>query len=373
MKFTIHRNEIQNVLTRIQGLTSRKSNLAITSSVLIQTAGTGIKITATDLETGFEGFYMADVEKEGKMAINSKKFYEIARDFPHETILINEIENNWIEIGNKNVEYHIVGMDSDEFPTFPIIENVPFFEMDAVTLKKMIEKTVIITGAGDEKRAHILGVYFEIIHNDKEKIIRLVSTDGNRMSTAECAMDAATDLPEEGGFIVPKKGLVELGKFMDYQGTVKVGFKENHFVMQKDGETLVIRLLEGAFPRYQDIIKSKGQGCVILFNKQRLLMMLKRMSILASEDYKGVVFSFLPDKLLIHSANPDIGESKEEMEIEYKGNSIEAVFNPRYFIESLNCIENDAVELNIINEEKPCYLEGSENKNYLSIIMPMRL
>jgi DNA polymerase-3 subunit beta len=373
MKFTVNRNDIQNVMARIQGLTSRKSNLAITSSVLIQTAENGIKITATDLETGFEGFYMADVEKEGKLAINSKKFYEITRDFPNETILINEIQNHWIEIGNKNVEYHIVGMDSEEFPNFPVIENVPFFEMDAVILKKMIEKTVIITGAGDEKRAHIIGVYFDIIHNDDEKIIRLVSTDGNRMSTAECIMDDVVELPDERGFIIPKKGLVELGKFMDYQGRVKVGFKENHFVMQKDGETLVIRLLDGAFPKYQDIIKSKEQGNVIHFNKQSLLMMLKRMSILSSEDYRGVVFNFLADKLLIHSANPDIGESKEEMEIEFDGEPIEISFNPKYFIETLNAIEDDKISARIIDQERPCLVEGEKDRTFLSAIMPMRI
>ena len=57
----------------------------------------------------------------------------------------------------------------------------------------------------------------------------------------------------------------------------------------------------------------------------------------------------------------------------YNGNKIEVAFNPRYFIETLNCIENEIIELNIINEEKPCFVEGSENKNYISVIMPMRI
>jgi DNA polymerase-3 subunit beta len=41
-------------LSNIQGLTGRKSNLAITETVLIQTTDSSIKITATDLETGFK-------------------------------------------------------------------------------------------------------------------------------------------------------------------------------------------------------------------------------------------------------------------------------------------------------------------------------
>ena len=373
MKFTINKNDFQNVLSKVQGLTGRKSNLAITTSVLIQSDQDGVKVAATDLETGFEGFYQAQVEEEGKIALNSKKLFEIVRDFPDENILINEVDNHWIKIGNKKVEYHIVGMDSDEFPPFPKIENVPFFQMDAVALKKMIEKTVIITGASDEKRAHISGLFFEIINNENEKIVRIVSTDGNRLSTADCLMDDTMNLPEEGGFIIPKKGMVELNRFLDAQEQIQAGFKDNHFVVKGDGETIVIRLLEGMFPKYRDIIESKGQGHIIQFEKQKLLMMLKRMSILSSEDYKGVIFKFSENSLLINSTNPDIGESKEDMEIDYKGSPIEVAFNPRYFIESLNCIENDTVEINMINEEKPCYIEGNENKNYLSVIMPMRI
>ena len=99
-------------LAKIQGLTGRKTNLAITTNLLLKTIKSGISISATDLETGFEGFYPAAVESEGVIAINARKFYEIVRDFPSEDIDLNEIENHWIEIGNEHVEYHIVGMKS---------------------------------------------------------------------------------------------------------------------------------------------------------------------------------------------------------------------------------------------------------------------
>lgn len=373
MKFKINKNDFQNVLSKIQGLTGRKSNLAITTSVLIQSTPEGIKITATDLETGYEGIFIAEVSAEGIIALNSKKLYEIVKDFPNENIVIHEVDNHWIEIGTKNIEYHIVGMDSNEFPVFPKIENVPFFEIDADIFKDMIDKTVIITGSGDEKRAHIIGLYFEIITTETEKAVRLVSTDGNRLSTADCIFDNSAILPDNAGYIIPKKGMAELSKFIDVKGSVKIGFKENHFILKKEKETVVIRLLEGDFPQYKDILKHKGDGNIIEFNKYDLLMMLRRMSILSSEDYKGVVFKFMEDKLVVSSTNPDIGESREEMNISYNGDTIEVAFNPRYFIEALNCIGNDAVQINIISEEKPCFIEGKENKNFVSVIMPMRI
>jgi len=101
--------------------------------------------------------------------------------------------------------------------------------------------------------------------------------------------------------------------------------------------------------------------------------MLKRMSILSSEDYKGVIFNFKEDKLFITTTNPDIGESKEDMDINFKGNPIEVAFNPRYFIETLSVIDSEKVIINIIDDEKPCLIEGENEDTFLSIIMPMRI
>jgi DNA polymerase-3 subunit beta len=163
MKATINKNDILPVLARIQGLTGRKTNLAITTNLLIQTGDTGISISATDLETGFEGFYPAKIDKQGIIAINARKLYEIVRDFPSEDIYVSEVENHWIEIGNQNVEYHIVGLNPDDFPEIPKFDAVDFFEIDSTSFAKMIEKTVIVSGASDDDRAHIIGIFAERI------------------------------------------------------------------------------------------------------------------------------------------------------------------------------------------------------------------
>jgi DNA polymerase-3 subunit beta len=97
------------------------------------------------------------------------------------------------------------------------------------------------------------------------------------------------------------------------------------------------------------------------------------MSILSSEDYKGVIFNFDKNQLVVTSTNPDIGESKEDMDIEYSGGSITVMFNPKFFIETLNVLDDDKIILSITDEEKPCLIEGQEDKTYLSVIMPMRI
>ena len=117
----------------------------------------------------------------------------------------------------------------------------------------------------------------------------------------------------------------------------------------------------------------KGVGHDIPVDRQLFLMVLKRMSILSSENYKGVIFNFEENLLTVRATNPEIGESKEEMVIAFKGDPIEAAFNPKYFIDTLSVIEDETAMINIVSGDKPCLVEGENDKSYLSIIMPMKI
>lgn len=373
MKFTIKRNDVLNTLVRVQGLAGRKTSLAITTNILIEATGSNIIIRATDLETGYEGKFPAEVETEGIIAINARKLFEIVRDFPSENINVNEIENHWIEIGQQNVEYHLVGLNYEDFPKIPLFETVEFITIDSAALAAMIEKTVYIVGASDDKRAHIIGIFLETLQQDGLKKVRMVSTDGSRMAKIDRAYENEFMLPADEPILIPKKGLYEVAKFLDVDGTVRFGVKDNNLIIKKKNEILIIRLLEGEFPEYNNIIDKNEDSISVKFNRQLFLMMLKRMSILSTEDYRSVIFKFKENRLVITSTNPDIGESKEEMNIDFNHEPIEAAFNPRFFIEALNVIEQDNVMLDIVNDEKPCILAGEDEHNFLTVIMPMRV
>ncbi len=373
MKFTIKKNDILNILSKVQGIAGRKTNLAITTNILIEAADNNIVIKATDLETGFEGKFPAVVESKGTIAISARKMFEIVRDFPSEDIHINEVENNWIEIGNNNVEYHLVGMKFEDFPQIPQFDDLSFIRLDSTALSSMIERTVYISGASDDKRAHIIGVYLEVFHEKEKNNLRMVSTDGSRLAKIDHSFDGEFSLPVDGGILIPKKGLYEVAKFLDQGGSVRIGVKDNNLVIKKQDETILIRLLEGDFPEYEDIVNKNKDSVAIKLNRQKFLMMLKRMSILSTEDYRSVIFNFMKEKLIITSTNPDIGESKEDMQIEFNHDKIEAAFNPRFFIEALNVIDNDTVFLHIINDELPCILTGGDDQDFITVIMPMRV
>ncbi len=371
MKFTVNRDLFLNVMSKIQGITGRKSSLSITETVLIDVRESTVALSATDLETGFLGSYPAVVESEGSAALNSKKLFEIIRDYPSEEICFHEIEETWVEIGNEQVQYHIVGMNPEDFPEIPKIETADYFHANAVQFNSMIEKATSIPAPSDDKRAHINGTYFEPV-NKKNDRLQVVSTDGSRLIIATCKFDHPMPTPLETGVLVPKKGLSEVKKFLDTDGSIEICFQQNNFIVKNKTETIIIRLLEGNFPEYGEIVDK--QGCyTITIDRPLFTMMLKRMSILSSDAYKGVIFYIKPDQLTIMTTNPEIGESKEDMEIEYGGEPLEMAFNPRYFIDLMNVIGDDQIIMSLVNEERPCFIEGIVDKSFLSVIMPMRL
>ncbi len=138
MKFSADRKSMTEVLSQIQGITNRKTNLTITSDVLIRASGSEVTVTANDLETVFQGVYEAEIETDGIISINSKKLYEILREYPDSQIPINEIENRWVELGEGNILFHIVSSDFDNFPETPVIEDVDYIELVSSIFKKMV-------------------------------------------------------------------------------------------------------------------------------------------------------------------------------------------------------------------------------------------
>jgi DNA polymerase-3 subunit beta len=179
-------------------------------------------------------------------------------------------------------------------------------------------------------------------------------------------------LPSGSGVLIPKKGLHEIVKFLPGAGNVQVGIQGNYFVVKSENETFYIRLLEGVFPKYEEIV-TRSEGNIIQMDKELFLNMLKRMSILCNDSYRAALFRFEPGILTINETNPDLGESKEDTAIEFNDRIIEAAFNPKYFIDAINGIDDKKVSINILSEDKPCLIHGAEGKVFLSVIMPMRV
>ncbi|MCP3943007.1 MAG: DNA polymerase III subunit beta [Desulfobacteraceae bacterium] len=372
MKFSFNKKDIQEILSKIQGITGRKTNLTITSDILIKAVGSQISITANDLETVFTGTYDAQVETEGILSINSKKFFEIIREYPDNEIIVNEVENRWVEIGKGDSLYHIVASDYENFPETPLIENIDFIEVDAKDLKKMVAISSVVGFSGDEKRIYVLGSLIEKIVSDGQELLRIVSTDSRRLHCYDAQFKGELNLPEES-VIIPKKGLSELNKFIDSNSDpIQVGIKENYFIFQRANESVMIKLLDGEYPDYKPII-NYDEMIPMEVDRNMFITLMRRISILTSDDYKSVILTFKDNELTVTITNPEIGESKERLMIGFSGKEIKSAFNPKYFMDALNLFEDSIVIINVKDSKSPCIIKSLDDDKLVCVIMAMHI
>ena len=372
MKFSFNKKDVLDVLSKIQGLTGRKTNLTITSDILVKAMGSQITITANDLETVFSGTYEAHVEKEGVLSINSKKFFEIIREYPNNNIQVNEIENRWVEIGEGDSIFHIVSSDYENFPETPVIENIDFIQILSKDMKKMVDVSAIVNFSGEEKRIYVLGALIEKVETNGSEKLRIVSTDSRRLNCLDVEFTGSLSLPAES-VIIPKKGLSELNKFIDTaKQNVRIGIKDHHLVFQNENETLMVKLLDGEYPDYKPVINYEGM-IPIEMDKNMFSTLMKRVSILTSDDYKSVILNFRDNELLVTITNPEIGESKERMMISYDQEEIKSAFNPRYFQDALSVFDQSIVVIHMKDSKSPCIIKAIDDENLVCVIMAMHI
>ena len=101
--------------------------------------------------------------------------------------------------------------------------------------------------------------------------------------------------------------------------------------------------------------------------------MLRRVSVMSSDDYKGVKFSLSPKELVLSAVNPDLGQAQDSMPVEYEGEELSIGFNPRYFIEALGSLKSEQVRVALQDSGNPCLMKADEDPGYLGVIMPMKI
>ncbi|MBW6509001.1 MAG: DNA polymerase III subunit beta [Desulfuromonadales bacterium] len=366
MEFKIQKDTFLNALFRIQGIVDKKHTIPILSNVFIEAYDNQIILSATDLEIGLKTCFKCEVKENGKITISAKKLFEIIKELPNDIINIKEKNNYWIEISCGNSLFNLVGLPPDEFPKIPEQSN-DLIDFDSNILNKMIYSTVFSV-SNDETKFNLTGIFVKFDDNK----LNFASTDGHRLSVISKELNFQLSEKFKNGFILPKKGIIELNKIIDTNGKmIKIGVTENLFNYVDENTTFVMRMIDGDFPDYKRVIPEKTDNYSTIEVK-KFTDVLKRISVLSNEKTKGVKINIFDNKLVVSSSNPDFGDAKEEMDVVYKGDDITIGFNARYIIDILNIINEEKINFYIKDNISPGMIIPLNNEEYLSVVMPMR-
>jgi DNA polymerase-3 subunit beta len=363
MKINISKEKVEKAAQLILPVISSKTTLPILSYVLIE-AEEKIRFISTDLEVGIKTEVEGKIIQAGSLTFPGRKLIDIIRELPNEELEIGT-ENNSITLTCGKSFFKVYGLPPADFPKLPEVSPENVFNISQKTLKEMFSKTMFAISE-QETRYILNGVYME----GGENSLKAVATDGRRLAVFTQPTSQNVALP---GIVIPSKAVFTLYKILeDNENPVTIHYQQNQILFQLDASLLVARLIEGNFPKYEQLIPVNCSR-VLQVNTQIFIQALRRVLLLASEHSHAVRFSIKKDGFQIFSITPEMGEASESLEGEFQGEELEITFNGRFLLDVLLHIDTENVRFEFSDSLGPGVIMSPEGKNYLCLIMPMRI
>ena len=369
-------------LQSVAGIVERRHTLPVLANVLIRKTDGHIELTASDLEIqvrtsaelgGDSGHFATTV--------GARKLIDILRALPaDQTVTLSASQNKLTLQGGKS-RFTLQTLPSDDFPLVQEAADFgPMFSVPQKTLKALIDQ-VHFAMAVHDIRYYLNGILFVA----EGKSLILVATDGHRLALAQATLDK--EIPKQE-VILPRKTVLELQRLLKSESKddksadaasstapeapIEMRFAGNQAKFSFSGMEFVTKLVEGKFPDYNRVIPKNHKNHVTL-GRAPLLASLQRAAILTSEKFKGVRVNIEPGTLRIASSNAEQEEAKEELEIDYAGDSIEIGFNVTYLIDALSNMSVEMVKLELQDTNSSALLTVPEQAGFKYVVMPMRI
>jgi DNA polymerase-3 subunit beta len=367
MNVKISKDELYRRLSDIQSVVDKKSTMPILGHFLLVTGEQNF-IVATDLETAIkEPIFPSEVIEGGELCIPARKLYEIVKEVEGD-ISIESEGADWIRLKAGRSNFRLACMNPDDFPKWPSLDNMIAIDINAGKLLEMIEKTIYSAGESDT-RYTLNSLLFHI--KSEGSTLTVVGTDGRRLSAIEEKIDTGVD--GDIKVIIPRKSASELRRFLGSEDEmVTMELASNHVSFKIADTQFLVRLIEGTYPNYEQVIPVGNEKRVGI-SREDFEKALRRVSVISRDRSNAVKIDVTPGVLTITASNPDIGEAKDEIPIDYDGESLSMGFNARYILDVLNAMEGERILFELQEPLTPTLLREEGKDNFKCVVMPMRI
>ena len=366
MKFSCEKALLQAAISTTSRAVSPKSSIPALEGILLE-AGSDLRLTGYNLETGIRTIVPADIREEGTLVLGARLFGEIVRKLPDDIVTFQS-ENYMVNIKCGMSEFNILGTDPEEFPELPTVEYQNSLILPQSRLKAMISQTLFAVSDNESRPIHT-GSLFEV---DSEGLT-IVSVDGYRLALRHESIDKKEGA-ETFSFVVPGAALSEVEKIcsdVDEPASVTQGARH---VMFKVGDTMLVsRRLEGEFLAYRQAIP-RNNTIHVEGDTRALLSSIDRVSLIISDKLKSPLRCVFDSNLLKISTKTAIGDAYDECPLSGDGGGLETRFNNKYLMDALKAAPADKVRLELTTGVSPCVILPTEGEeNFLYMVLPVRL
>ena len=368
MKVSVNRSALAEALGLITSVVPTRTPKPILKCVRIAAADREMRIQATNLELGLDCLVsQVEVGEAGEAVVEAERLAAIVRE-SGEDVLVLESKDTTCEIRGADSHFKIYGQDPKQYPKVPSFgSGQPDLSISLEQLQMGVEQCLFAT-AKESSRYAINGVLWEV----KGKKLILVATDGRRL--ARCRIDlqqAPAEALAEKKVIIPAKTMGLLQKIGPREKeNVAIRLVDNQVLLSCANVVISSNLVEGNFPRYEDIIPADYDKRLTL-PTEGALSAVRRAALLTSEDSKGIKLAVSSAAMVFSGSSPEAGAAEVSMPVEYEGEAIEIGFNPQFLIDALRVIRTPEFDMELGQSDRPGMIKSGAD--FLYVLMPINL
>lgn len=377
MKLNILKDDLNESIQHVSKAISSRTAIPILTGIKIDVQPNGVTLTASDTEISIQSFIpqekdgtaTVEVITPGSVVLPAKFFTEIIKKLPSRDVTI-EVKDNfltWIRSGSAEIQ--IVGLDPEEYPLLPQLEENEVLNVSSDLLKAMIRQTTFAVSTSETSP-----ILTGVLWNFSQDRLKLIACDRLRMASRESHIDSNNSLNFQN-IVIAGKSLNELNKLLpDQNMMVDIVVANNQVLFKMDTILFYTRMLDGTYPDTSKLIPQSFQT-ELTIDTRKLADAIDRAYLLSREEKTNIVKMTLKDEntVEISSSSSELGKVKEEIDAHtLSGELLSISFNSKYMLDALKVIDSDYIQICFRGAMQPIIMKPEDHSNMLHLIMPYR-
>jgi DNA polymerase-3 subunit beta len=360
------RNALLSALSAVVGVVERRHTLPILSNLLLEKKGGKLTLLATDLELQISTQLDAKGGEDFAITIAARKLFDIVRALPEASSVKLDSKDSQVVVSAGKSRFTLQTLPAADFPRVETGAGLgDAIRLPQKTLKRLLQ-LVQFAMASQDIRYYLNGMLLVL----DGTALRVVATDGHRLSYAETTLDTAGEARE---VIIPRKTVMELAKLLgDTDDAVELRIGANQVTIALPGTELVTKVVDGKFPDYQRVIPV-NQPRQLKANRPVVTQALQRAAILSNEKFRGVRLVMSENTLGIVCNNNEQEEAADEIEVDYHGDPLDVGFNVTYLLDGLGAVNAGEITLSFGDANSSMLLTSEGEPGFKYVVMPMRI
>ena len=364
MKIICDGLDLSDAVLKVSKALSVKASNPVLEGIKITAKNDSLTLLATDTELTIERKIKADVLMEGETVVVGKYFVDFAKKLEKEQVELSRLFDGQLQIKYSDSESELQVFPAESFPKIEKEDDGKYFEIKEKDFKDVVEK-ISFACSTDDSRPILKGCLFEIENN----ILTGVALDGFRMAVVKKEVNTSANMKA----VIPARALNEITRLLESEDeNIKVYLQKNTLYVEIGSTTIISRLIEGEFVKYNHILPTSFEN-VVTVNRQALLSSIERAAIVARNDrYNVIKFDIKEDAMGI-LAKSEVGTVNENVNVNLQGKDLVIAFNGKYIAEYLKIVDADFINLNLNSAIDPCIITSTKGETYLYLVLPVRI